>query len=205
MVPLSNDITTLYNSNQGLVYTVLKTRIIRGNRQMFKRNCDVLGLDYEDFVQEGLLALYKAAQTYEESTGNKFSTHAYTQILYAMKKLMNRTQLFRYPADYGYLDIIQARKDAFSLEKKVTAETSENDQTYGDLLSNETNGNLSVEDKVGVRWAIEQLDDRSRTVVLLKNDGKTVQEIGSYFNVSGTMISRIHKRALKQLKTLLTA
>ncbi|MBO5229573.1 MAG: sigma-70 family RNA polymerase sigma factor [Clostridia bacterium] len=51
-------------------------RMVRTIARGLMRSYDVVGLDEEDLVQEGMIALLKAQQTYNEKSNAKFETYA---------------------------------------------------------------------------------------------------------------------------------
>lgn len=56
------------------------------------------GLAYNDLIQEGVLGLLRAAEKYQASTGNRFSTYAYNWIHQATRRaLQEQSAIIRYP------------------------------------------------------------------------------------------------------------
>lgn len=72
----------LFENNQKLVYYVYQNTIIINNKstQSWK----------DDIIQEGMLALWRACNRFEEKQGIAFSTYAYTCIYNAMSCYVHR-------------------------------------------------------------------------------------------------------------------
>lgn len=128
----------LFDANRGLVFH------IAGRVKIPKEEED-------DMLQEGLLALWRAALGYDETTGSKFSTYAGVAIERAMvnyaERSWHRNHLSADPATHkrahkaaqgeepmrpGYERLLQ---DFVSLD--MTAFNNDTDDTYGDFASEE--------------------------------------------------------------------
>lgn len=67
---------TVQNETENFIIEVKHERMVRGIVRTVLRKYDVLGLEEEDLVQEGMLALWKAVRSYKSNNGAKFETYA---------------------------------------------------------------------------------------------------------------------------------
>jgi RNA polymerase sporulation-specific sigma factor len=63
---------------------------MRAIKSRANRYAGVIGQDNEDFIQEGLLALFRAVKGYDEASGFKFSTYAITCVNNAMASAIRK-------------------------------------------------------------------------------------------------------------------
>lgn len=61
---------TLWKQNSGLLFVMLQRLYTR-----YKARASAMGLEFEDFVQSGFIALESAARAYRQDAGAKFSTY----------------------------------------------------------------------------------------------------------------------------------
>lgn len=110
-----------FDSNQGIVYAV------------YNKHFAGFGYLQEDLIQEGLLALWKACSTFDESRGCTFCTYAFTVVANAMRMYLRkeRKHLETLPLDDtrktpGDIEsvIVQSLTDADTLDKVMRAAKS---------------------------------------------------------------------------------
>ena len=86
---------------------------------------DSIGIDVEDIIQEGLIALVNAISTYDKNNGAKFSTYANVcitnRILTVLSKLKNNGSLL-FDSDQLQDDFTQITPESILLEKEKTQE-----------------------------------------------------------------------------------
>lgn len=107
-----------FESNQGIVYAV------------YNKHFTGFGYLQEDLIQEGLLALWKACSTFDESRGCTFSTYAFTVVANAMRMYLRKEKRHtetlplddtrKMPGDIEGT-IVQAMTDADTLDKVMHA------------------------------------------------------------------------------------
>lgn len=113
----------LFNENQNLVYYCMK-------------RIQVPSMYYEDCIQEGLLALYRACQTFDVDKGYKFATYAVPCIRGAILKFC-RDKVSTIHIPRGVWEEGRARElQIGSLDALVNEEQSEV-STFGDLIPSE--------------------------------------------------------------------
>jgi RNA polymerase sigma factor (sigma-70 family) len=103
------------------------------------------GLTDEDLVQEGCLALLRAAEKFDLSRGIRFSTYATTAVWHAMQRTVHdKSRLVRLPsAVYRKYHVVKRVANQFTLE---TGRTPTDDEISEQLL----NAGLTRE---GLRWS----------------------------------------------------
>jgi RNA polymerase sigma factor (sigma-70 family) len=172
----------LINSNRGLVVSIAKK--YAGDSS-----------ELSDFIQEGNLALFRAAELFDPSFDARFSTYATWWI---------KTKIARAKEKKG---------KEISLNAKRKLEDGEDSD--GDLYSFLPDENAVAPETTAARNSMRRLFKKSfatllppneRMVLLLRfglEDGieHTLQEIATLMGVTRETIRRIEKRALEKLKT----
>lgn len=160
-------------SNINLVRSIINKRYLSKNPEL-----------YEDMLQEGIVGLLKAENTFDESMGFKFTTYAYkvinNEILMFLKRYKNK-----HSAVVSYDNSI---------------EDIDNEVSYSDVLSEE-----APREYIDLYNAINRLKPKQRDTIyqvffndlVYKNAGE---------QSGGVSKQAVHKRltvALKQLKKIL--
>ena len=152
------------------------------------RNARVSAVDADDIVQEGMLALYRAAKGYQDERGAQFRTYAYTCISNAMTAFVSQQRRrFR-------------RKGDLSLDE------------IGDevLYKEALPGNLeSIEDayvRREARWHQQQqmlqlLSALEERVVRLYLQGYSYQLIAAMLEVESKTVDNALQRARRKLRS----
>jgi RNA polymerase sporulation-specific sigma factor len=167
--------------NYGLVIKVIQDRF----PNIFRFH------DFEDYVQEGLLAVYKAMQIFDEERGNAFSTVAYTLIYRKLCSILKRAN--------NKITQYEGNK-VISLDQKVGTEYSHVCKI--DFISSKIN----VEEQVIGKMYVEELIKKLKSMFPSKKYEVILQdilnhvsrkEIAEKFNCSvqaiDVKISRIRK------------
>ncbi|MGM0883117.1 MAG: sigma-70 family RNA polymerase sigma factor [Bacillota bacterium] len=90
-----------------------------------------------------------------------------------------------------------------SLDTPLSSE-GESAATIGDLIGEDTDDYQTVDDRLVLEEALEHLKEEERTVLMLVyNNGKSQRDIAEQLGVSQMSVSRIQKRAIEKLKSLL--
>lgn len=163
-MPMNRD--NLITDNMNLVYYVCHK-----NFPTFIHN--------EDIIQEGMIGLIKAAETYNPDK-TKFSTYAYRCILNSMNNYLAKE---RCDVELISLDnTIKGKNDSESLISEliedVNSQTAFNDIEY---------------DSFG-----ETLSEKQKVVYDLLKQGKTRHEIGVEFGISASAVTATVKRIRKK-------
>ena len=176
--------------------------------------------DFNDLVSDGVVGLLLAIESFDPTRGVKFETFATYYIKGAI--LDNLPKLPKAPKSEEevvvYDDPEDVETDAASLYNKVTQLTysyilsldaptgSDGDEGFN-LLSQLGSGDSVQRDiefeqlQKTLGWVIEQLPTQERTTLKLYYfQQMPFNEIGKKLGLSESWVSRIHKRALEQLR-----
>lgn len=90
------ELVQLANEGDPVAFSQLTERYYPFLQKRAGRYSNLVGVDTDDFVQEGLLALFRAVKSFDPSAGVKFRTYAFTCInnsmVSAIKKYMRNAQ-----------------------------------------------------------------------------------------------------------------
>jgi len=177
------------------------------------------GANFEDLVQEGSLALMRAAQTFEPERNIRFATYSAFWIRSHMQRYLASLRSYQYaaPASVAYSGG-QSRGSGGRRKLLRTASldapaSADSDRSLGDTLASDTRSpedsfeRLESRDKVRVALmqAYEDLDDQRAAVViekrLLSDDPATLAEIGKELDLSREGARLLELRLIKRMKT----
>ena len=213
----------LVEENSGLIWSVVKRFIGRGTdaEDLYQLGClgflkAVDGFDLEYGTQFSTYAVPKIAgeiRRFLRDDGSvKVSRTLKEQaatIRAVRNKLMN--SLGREPTiteiseltGYTTEEIVTA-ENATAATESIHKETGEDGYTLENILSNTESEETMVE-KISLRQAIEHLSEREALVIKLRYyHGLTQERVSKVLSVSQVQVSRIEKRALANLKLLMS-
>ena len=172
------------NNNIGLVINIVINNFM---------NVDY---DKEELVATGCEALVKAADTYDISKGNEFSTYArsciYNEIMTFLRKLKNDSSVLSFD-DVAYLS-----DDGNDLKlEDVVPSKVDIERDYVEKEHSKLELNL-------LRQSMECLSERNREILMLyfgfyNNKRYTCEEIGRMMNMGKAGVSIAIKRSLRKL------
>ena len=191
------------------------------NWSIVRRYCG-RGVEAEDLYQLGCLGFLKAVRGFDEAFGTEFST-------YAVPKISG--EIRRFLRDDGTIKVRERLRGAFGREpalSELAAETglsaeeiaaAELSAAAPESLQQETAEGLTLESilraedgeetmlrTLALRQAVEALPEKERTIIALRYfRAYTQQECAAVVHISQVQVSRLEKRALKQLRTLVGA
>ena len=156
------------------------------------------GVEMEDLIQSGYLALVKAVETYEPSAG-AFSTW----LVYHLKNTFS--ELTGYRTKTGRNEPLN---NSFSLDKTVDDETD--GTPFGEFVSDPKAAATmqSIEDKLwreqlheAMEAALSVLPEQSAEVLRLRHyQGLTLADVGEIRGTSPERIRQMENKALRQLR-----
>lgn len=171
------NINETIKENMGLVYKVI-------NEQYYDKKYE---FTKEDMVQTGLLALYRAIQTFDENKNIKFSTFAMTVIKNDLLKFATR--------DYeDYSGVIN--NTITSLNEKYDDE-NENNNLEGMLGVEEDFSGL--EETELLNYIKERKSEKVVKMVELLAEGYTYQEVGDKLGCSKQYVNSTMKKLADEL------
>lgn len=190
MLMKENDIAKLVNEN--LNYVKALANQFRGK-----------GVDYDDLVSEGYLAMTKAAYKYDGTKGNSFVAYAAPSIREAMRKAIEQQGcLYRVPRD------VRSVQQGASKLKSVDAPLSANNQyTLLDILESgnqdQAENTYLQQVKEDLKACVEQLEGRERTVIEkyfgIGSQHLTMAQIAEDLELSRERVRQIRNTAIRKL------
>ncbi len=152
------------------------------------------GLDFNELISEGNVALLRSVAKFDCSRGFKFSTYACRAILKSFSRVAMRTARYRgrFPAEYDP-----------SLEKSDFLETKR-EAEHGDCMEElQSVLTQNLADLSDVEWTVIRsrfaLDARGEE----KPTPKTLEEVGAIIGVTKERVRQIQNKALRKLRVAL--
>lgn len=189
------------------------------------------GAESEDLFQLGCIGFLKAVEGFDPAYGTQFSTYAVPKIAGEIRRFLRddgtvkvsrtlKEQALRIRMARERLSVQLGREPALSeleAETGIPAEdiaaaevaagpvTSLQSETAEGLTLESVLGDEGIEGEIveslALRQAISQLNERERTVILLRfYRGYTQDQTARVLGVSQVQISRIQKKAVEQLR-----
>lgn len=169
------------------------------------------GVDMDDLISEGNIAMIDAAKKFDATRGKRFVSYAAPFIRHAMEQAIEQQAgLYRVPRSEANRDT-KKRKMPVSVDEPIPIGSS----TGFNLLSVLVNGNvkqadLKLEDAETIdqlKNVIKVLDDREREVVTrfygLGSASFTMAEIGEAMGLKRERVRQIRDKAVRKMKKAL--
>lgn len=201
---------------------VARNRLVESHLGLVKRMASAFarrGANFDDLVQEGNMALMRAAQTFEPERNIRFATYAAYWIRSHMQRYLASLRSHQYgaPASVAYSGGMsrggQGRRRLVrtaSLDQPLSADGNQN---LVDTLASELNTPEEdvqrAEARTRVRDALakafDELDDKRAAIVikrrLLADDPETLAEIGDELNLSREGARLLELRLIKRVRS----
>ena len=158
---------------------------------------DNTGTDLEDLVSIGTIGLIKAVNTYRLDKNIKLATYASRCIDNEILMYLRKTK--RKKSEVSFEDSLSYDADGNELHLEDVLGTDKDIVTKG--LDDELNKNLMLEE-------IEKLTPRDREIIefrygLNMNKEMTQKDVAKLLGISQSYISRIEKKVIKKLKSII--
>ena len=158
---------------------------------------DNTGTDLEDLVSIGTIGLIKAIGTYRLDKNIKLATYASRCIDNEILMYLRKTK--RKKTEVSFEDSLSYDSDGNELHLEDVLGTDKDIVTKG--LDDELNRNLMLEE-------IEKLTPRDKEIIELryglnKRKEMTQKDVASLLGISQSYISRIEKKVIKKLKSII--
>lgn len=169
-------------TNDELIENNMKLAYMLANRY-YKKFGGTIELD--DLCSISLLALTKAARSYDETKGVAFSTFAYVCI--------KNEIIFYYRSNKKHKSV------------SLSTETAE-DSILEDIIVNGNSSDEAIQQlEIDLLYKyINRLPEREKQVILLQLQGMTTKQIGAIFNCSQSRVSQLYYKALYKLRDMFT-
>lgn len=188
--------TRLLMENEGLVAQAAIT--IKRKRKV--KSSD--GIDEEDLMQEGRLALLRAAKTFDDTRLVKFSTYAFGVMKNAMRDLCDMHQ-----------STFERHMEAGGLTQLFLNDESNEDVKYcprGDIGNEDPTGNLAVLHVMleKMRNRLELLPVRQQRILMYHfgiglMKANTLSETAAYFHLSEKYMRLIERNGLAEMRKMM--
>lgn len=155
--------------------------------------------DADDLVSIGTIGLIRAAETFDCSQNNRFST-------YASRCIDNQIKM--------HFRKMKHKQTELYISEPIESDAEGNSLTIEDIISSDINverlAELKIDSEKLYRFISEELDEREREIICKRygvadENGAvcrpmTQREIAKQLGISRSYISRIEKRALEKLR-----
>ena len=197
--PLSKEMEELYieKMQQGDIYA--KEQLIEHNLRLvvfLAKKYENTGVDLEDLVSIGTIGLIKGIQTFQSGKNIKLATYASrcidNEILMHLRKNKNT-------------------KTEISIDASLSLDGEGNELHLEDVLGTDadivTREIEEASDKKIMLQEVMKLKPRDRDIIVLRygllgNDELTQKEVAEKLGISQSYISRIEKKVIKRLRTV---
>ena len=175
----------------------LRSEIIQRNMplvmSMIKRS-RLAGLDYNDMISEGNLALIRSVEKFDTARGFKFSTYSCRAILKSFSRLAMRTGRYRgmFPVELT----TELEKSDYVERKRIAAEEDFVDDLKLILTANLAHLNEVENTVIRERFALDTIADDEPHL-------KTLEQVGRIIGVTKERVRQIQNKALKKIKVAL--
>ena len=204
----------IIGENMGLVYSAA--------RRFCGRGCD-----FEDLCQLGCIGLIKAADRFDPSAGNRFSTYAVPLIIGEIKRFLRDDGIVKVSrslkelslkiyrlrqnpefAEASVSELAQilgcgADEVAYAIKSASAVSSLDELSESGTAIAENTNTFEDADNRIVIKDLLSELSDEDRKIVILRYfRQKTQSETAKIIGVSQVQISRREKKILQNLRNL---
>lgn len=217
---MTSEETEIIKNNMGLIYKIAN---------------HFYGVEKEDLIQAGALAIVSAYRTFKDDGTTKFSTYAFKSIFGEMFKLATQKQIkvskdylklyksietarYSLAQKYGYIPTNEEvalflEKDGSEIEQAIVAGSiivsSMDKGTTEDRSIYETVAKeepISLEDRLAIQEGLEQLTEEERKIIEYRYFGDLTQsEVARKLKKTQVMVSRYEKRGIDKIREFYAA
>ena len=199
--PLSKEMEDFYIDLKDSGDIFAKDKLIEHNLRLvvfLAKKYENTGVDLEDLVSIGTIGLIKGINTFSKSKNIKLAT-------YASRCIDNEILM--------HLRKIKKIKTEVSFDSSLSYDSEGNELHLEDVLGTDadivTRGIEDKNDKKVMMNEVLHLDPRDRDIMILRyglmgHEELTQKEVAEKLGISQSYISRIEKKVIKRLKTLVS-
>ena len=197
--PLSKEMEEYYIQNMQIGDEEAKNKLIEHNLRLvvfLSKKYENTGVDLEDLVSIGTIGLIKGVNTYQTGKNIKLAT-------YVSRCIDNEILM--------HLRKNKKLKTEVSIDASLSFDSEGNELHLEDVLGTEadivTKEIEEANDKKIMLEEVMKLKPRDRDIIVLRygllgNDELTQKEVADKLGISQSYISRIEKKVIKRLKTV---
>lgn len=216
--------------------TTKETEVLKENMGLiYKIANHFYGVEKEDLIQAGALAMVSAYRAFQDDGTTKFSTYAFKAIFGEMFKLATQKQIkvskeylqlyksietarYSLAQKYGYIPTNEEialflEKDVREIEQSIVAGSiivsSMDKGTTEDRSIYETVAKeepISLEDRLAIQEGLEQLTDEERKILEYRYfEDMTQSEVARKLKKTQVMVSRYEKRGIDKIREFYAA
>lgn len=204
----------IIEDNMGLVYSAA--------RRFCGRGCD-----FEDLCQLGCIGLIKAADRFDPSAGNRFSTYAVPLIIGEIKRFLRDDGIVKVSRSLKELSLkvyrlrqnpkfaeasvselagalgCGAEEVAYAIKSASAVSSLDELSENGAAISEKNDSFDDADNRIIIKNLLAELSDEDRKIVILRYfRQKTQSETAKLIGVSQVQISRREKKILQNLRDL---
>ncbi|MEE9294139.1 MAG: sigma-70 family RNA polymerase sigma factor [Phycisphaerae bacterium] len=177
---------------------VARSEIIRFNLALvlaMAKRTRLNGIDYNELISEGNIALLRSSEKFDCSRGYKFSTYACRAILKSFSRVAMRAgrHRVRFPVEF---DPAMEKSD-FLERKRIDIEADCVDELKRILVRNTADLNDVEQKVITERFALNCVPQEDPPAP------KTLEEVGTLIGVTKERVRQIQNRALRKIRTAL--
>jgi RNA polymerase primary sigma factor len=154
------------------------------------------GIDYNELISEGNVALLRSVEKFDPGRGFKFSTYSCRAILKAFSRVAMRTSRYRgrFPVEY---DPAMEKSD-FLDRKRLNVEIDCVDELKRILVENTADLNTVEQRVIKERFALVEFPGATD-----EQKPKTLEQVGQLIGVTKERVRQIQNRALRKIRSAL--
>lgn len=155
-------------------------------------------ISYEDLIQEGCIALIKAAKKYNPDRGVRFSTVAWNYVRnHLIRYCNNESTLIRIPESQKH-----NRQELPMVSKSLDYTFSEAGNDFHDIVGEDSSYGLEqIENKEFLKNCFGRLTEKQKDVVFKYFfEEKNLAEIGREIGYSRSYVKKIKDKAIKEMQ-----
>ncbi|WP_078548685.1 sigma-70 family RNA polymerase sigma factor [Litchfieldia alkalitelluris] len=181
-----------YTEHIGLVHKVITN--LFGSHDNARTVANRKGIDLDDLIQVGTIALWESAEKFDESKGFTFSTYAFKNIRFLIMSEINRNNPIHISMHIPTSERIRINSNVVWADKEFGEQS----------LFGKVSAPVNVEDEAiteaDLSRMLDALNERERYIISARLNEVSFRELGAEMGLSHQGVHLILKKAIKKLK-----